>query len=84
MNKPLARFLLFGGEEYYARGGMHDFLSSHDTPLDALMEAGRLEKNEDGIEWWHVYDCERGKCCGSSEFQAHGAPDRAPLLEAMR
>jgi hypothetical protein len=80
------RFALLGGQCYYARGGLHDFLSSHDTAEEAIQEARRLSSlnTMDEIEWWHVWDCSTNSVAAMSESQAHGANDTWPKLDEIR
>lgn len=78
----MKRYLLFGGCDYYAAGGMHDFIHDFDTCGDAIAAAGGLQRSEEwsGVEWWHVYDAMLGICPAASEFGAHGAPECIPTM----
>jgi len=80
------RFALLGGQSYYARGGFHDFLSSHDTIEAAVSEARRLSslRRIDEIEWWHVWDCSTNSVVARSDGQAYGASDDWPKLDEIR
>lgn len=49
----MKQFILFGGDQYYPRGGWSDFMGHFDTLNEAVGVA--LEANED---WWHVLDTE--------------------------
>ncbi len=62
----MKRFWLFGGaEEYYASGGLCDFLGDFDT-LEEAQDLGRSEKDwnrglgfaprPEKLAWWHVFD----------------------------
>lgn len=51
----MKRYWLFGGEVYYAGGGMYDFISGFDTKEEAVLEASRRVASSD-IQWWHVFD----------------------------
>lgn len=50
----MKRFLLFGGDTYYPRGGMDDFKGDYDTIDEAKNEA--LLKRY--CDWIHIYDQE--------------------------
>lgn len=66
------RYLLFGGDVWYARGGMGDFIIDSDD-LDYLLEVADYLQGIDEIPiyWWHIYDfTERGFVAGS-EGQAY-------------
>ena len=39
----LRRFILLGGDTYYAAGGFNDFISSHVSLRSAVTKARRLE-----------------------------------------
>lgn len=79
------RFVLLGGQDcYYARGGFHDFLSSHDTLSEAVAKgkAGEAAKRyADQLEWWHVWDCQQNTVVACSKTQAYGAPNGPPVLD---
>jgi len=63
------RYLLFGGECYYARGGAHDLLGSGNSS-DDLIKSEALNARD--IEWWHVYDTVERKIVCRSEAIPHG------------
>jgi hypothetical protein len=80
----LRRFVLLGGETYYARGGFQDFHSSHDTLEDAIASARVAENSPkylDQIEWWQVWDCETNAVVAVSDGSAYGASDPWPKLD---
>jgi hypothetical protein len=51
-------YMLFGGQCYYAKGGLNDLLLCTESAQDAISYARMLEETtghkQDGIEWWHV------------------------------
>jgi hypothetical protein len=72
----MKRYLIFGGEIYYARGGFHDFLSSHDdlpTALSCAEDDGRYE-------WWHIYDSETKTIVAYANSQPYGEEYSKPSL----
>ena len=73
----LRRFILLGGDTYYAAGGFNDFISSHDSLDAAVDEARRREslRSMDAFDWWHVWDCVTNSVVAKSESQAYGASD---------
>ena len=81
MSNPPKRYWLFGGECYYATGGVHDRHGMYDTIADAVAEGKRQQTTEwsgwlyDVHEWWHVVDITTGEIVAGSEDQAYGAPD---------
>ncbi len=65
------RYLLFGGDVYYARGGMRDFIADFDDEFEA-MRIAHIRVEEDIIEWWHIYDTYTMMRVQGTEQQAHG------------
>lgn len=65
------RYLVFGGDIYYASGGINDFIGSYDT-LDAAIEAA-LKKDDD---WYHIFDSETKKVVDSSYNKPYLVPNR--------
>jgi hypothetical protein len=55
---PLARYLLFGGADYYARGGAWDLLGSYATIEEATAMV-RVARGGD-VEWTHIVDSHTG------------------------
>ncbi len=49
----LARFVLFGGENYHPLGGWKDYQSMHSTPGAAIDIAAKRGGEWD---WWHIVD----------------------------
>lgn len=49
----MKRFMLFCGQDYYASGGMLDFVGSFDT-IDEAAAAMEVESTD----WGHIYDTE--------------------------
>jgi hypothetical protein len=74
----MKRYLIFGGENYYAKGGFHDFLSSHDNLGAAALCAQQYDGYD--VEWWHIFDSETKTIVAHSDGQAYGADDAAPRL----
>lgn len=72
----MARFILFAGETYYAKGGAHDRIDSFASLVEAeaygraLIEADSLR-----FDWYHVLDIGTASIVAKSETQAHGAED---------
>ena len=68
------RFLVFGGECYYAAGGFNDFIEGFDLALDAVVHC---EKTQNGDEWddrWYqVFDSKTNQVIWSSENEPYGA-----------
>jgi hypothetical protein len=76
------QFWLFGGESYYATGGMNDFIADFESLYDAIVDAEKREssiqtydtiKTRDYVEWWHVVDVTSGKIVKESECDPYGA-----------
>jgi hypothetical protein len=61
------RYLLFGGDCYYASGGGHDFLEAGDS-IDDLMAAA-------DEEWFHVFDTQELVIVAGSQKQSNVADD---------
>jgi hypothetical protein len=67
-------FLLFVGENYYARGGIHDLIESY-TALEDAIAIGKHQISLYGMnspEWWHVYDIRKGEIVAGSSNQGYG------------
>lgn len=63
------KYLLFGGDAFYACGGWADFLGKFDS-----IHAARAEGIGKNPDWWHVVDVETGKIV-AAEGRAYGAED---------
>lgn len=74
----MKRYLLFGGEYFYARGGWHDSLGDFDLVEDAAAKGRELRAIDEipstpFVEWWHVIDTETGEIVAGTYQQALGA-----------
>ena len=80
MSEAPKRYWLFGGDDYYATGGVHDRHGMYNTIAEAVAEGKRQQKSSwshrvhDVYEWWHVVDITTGAIVAGSEDQAYGAP----------
>lgn len=80
----IRRYILFGGDNFYAEGGMHDFIESKDTLQELLLMVKQLQAKDAGaMDWWHVYDSSLRRCVAASDSQAYGAPDEVPKMESV-
>jgi len=81
------RYILMGGQVYYASGGLYDFLGSFDTIHEAITLAHEQEKLNGGrgISWWHVFCCDRRKVVAVSEWSGFGVQgaDPTPQLKEL-
>lgn len=68
------RYWLFGGEDYYARGGIHDLVGCFDSAAEAEAGAQKLESTQ----WYHVVDITTGQIVSGTKYQAYGAPRLTP------
>lgn len=77
------RYVLLGGQAYYATGGFNDFISSFDTLEEAQNEAIRLEelKGMYSLDWWHIWDCENNSIVAKGKGVAYGADENGPRLD---
>jgi hypothetical protein len=73
------RFAIFGGLQFYAAGGFHDFSNSADT-LEQAFQLAQMDHGDSDDEWWQIFDLEERRIVAQSEFQAHGASDKVPDL----
>ena len=62
---------LFGGEVYYASGGMNDLIGMYPT-LDAAKAAATEAVQSDGFEWWQIVDATSGVVVLRSECKPYG------------
>lgn len=80
----IKRYLLFGGDCHYAKGGMNDLISAFDYRQDAIdfglwrnslprtgSSASRLH-----LEWYHIYDTVEQKICDWSERLPYGVYEK--------
>lgn len=63
----MKKYGLFGGDFYYAQGGMNDFRGSFDTLDEAVSEGENML-----TDWFHVYDMETLKRVAQSEYAPFG------------
>ena len=61
---------LFGGEQFYASGGMNDLLGMYPT-LDAAKAAATEAMQSEKIEWWHIADARSGVVVMQSECKPY-------------
>ncbi len=84
MSEAAKRYWLFGGDDYYATGGVHDRRGMYGTIAEAVAEGKRQQIAEwsgrlfDAYEWWHVVDITTGAIVAGSKDQAYGAPGLTP------
>jgi hypothetical protein len=53
-------YLLFGGLEYYARGGWNDYIDTC-TSLEVAKKIGEQKIKEEQIDWYHIVDTNEDK-----------------------
>ena len=63
---------LFGGEQYYACGGMHDLLGVYPS-VDAAKAAAVEAEQQGRVEWWQIVDAAEGVMLAQSEWLPYGA-----------
>lgn len=70
------KYYLFGGERYYAAGGMHDLIYVSDSieKIWAFIKTIK-EPTYEGSGWWHLYDMQQQKIIACSVLQPYNAPD---------
>jgi hypothetical protein len=66
----MQKYLLFGGDVYYAQGGMNDLISLNNNK-NKLIDTILSDKLD--LSWWHVWDNENSRIVAGSEEQAFGA-----------
>lgn len=66
------KYILFGGEIHYAKGGAHDFINTSECLKDLIRQALGLMDEE--ISWWHIINIETKKVITGSPDQAFDAP----------
>lgn len=68
------RYILFGGECYYASGGFHDILKGF-ADLDSACRYAEAAEHSTlhEIEWWHVVDSETMEVVAESKCLPFGA-----------
>jgi hypothetical protein len=63
--RPMKRFAILGGANYYSRGGFNDLVGSADTQERAIEIGVELteeyKENYDAFHWWHVVDLYTGE-----------------------
>lgn len=67
------RYILFSGENYYAKGGWHDSPKPFHRLEDAMDEGrDRVKNNDYDHDWWHVVDVTTLEIVAQSDVQAYG------------
>ena len=61
---------LFGGQQYYASGGVNDLLGIYSS-LDAAKAAAAEAMQSERIEWWHIVDASSGVMVMQSECKPY-------------
>lgn len=69
------KYILFGGEHYYAKGGWNDYLG-HGKELDTLIDSQCLK--DYNVDWWHIVDTETKYVVAGSKYQAHNSDFDGP------
>lgn len=78
----MKRYLVFGGECYYARGGWrrplpgNDFLDSFDDLDDADSFIKEWQQQGHFNEWAHVIDSKHWEIVGRTDETPYGDPER--------
>ena len=62
---------LFGGQCYYAAGGMNDLIGMYPT-LDAAKAAAAEAVASERVEWWQIVDATSGVVVLRSECKPYG------------
>lgn len=75
-------FWLFGGDIYYAAGGIHDFLGAYTSKQEAIDAGHQFIADNDYkvLLWWHVADMLTGTIVAGTQRQALGAEDLRPEI----
>ena len=70
-------FMLFGGEFYYAKGGLNDWLGTFNS-LEEAFEYKKIQYPEytyRELDWYQVFDKTSMEIVARSEHYAHGNDD---------
>lgn len=65
------RHWLFGGQQYYACGGMHDLIGIYPS-IDSAKAAATEAEQQGRVEWWHIVVASSGVIVAQSEFLPYG------------
>lgn len=68
---------LFGGEQYYACGGMHDLLGVYPS-VDAAKAAAVEAEQKWPVEWWQIVDASSGVIVAQSQCLPYGGERICP------
>ncbi len=71
----MSQFMLFGGEFYYAKGGLNDWLGTFNSLEEALEYKKIHFPGHSALDWFQVFDKESLEIVARSESYAHGADD---------
>lgn len=70
----MKRYLVFGGQCFYARGGFKDLIADAQTAswgraraLEIIAEAQSPGSSSEPLEWWHVVDLHTGEIVDQSD-----------------
>ena len=94
------RFLVLGGECYYAAGGFNDFIESFDLAFDAVLYCEQTDQIElpleqwqydlketpkkINLEWYQVFDSKTNQIIWSSTKEPLGADERTHNQHEIR
>ena len=65
------RHWLFGGEQYYACGGMHDLIGTYPS-IDSAKAAAAEAEREGKLEWWQIVVASSGAIVAQSTCLSYG------------
>lgn len=68
------RYMVFGGDYYYAQGGMNDYIGETNYISLALAEGLSFLKSG-SFRWVHIYDTEKRKIIAGTVSQSHNTDD---------
>lgn len=54
----MKKYLIFGGDQYYPRGGWSDFIKDFETLESALDYIARLDSS---VDWIHIVNTSSGR-----------------------
>jgi len=65
------RHWLFGGEQYYACGGVHDLIGKYPS-IDSARAAAVEAEQQGRVEWWQIVVASSGVIVAQSECLPYG------------
>jgi hypothetical protein len=62
-------WFIFGGDAFYPRGGMHDFINSFDTCKECIDYVKNFPKHDSKYDWIYAYNMDTDEIIDLDSYQ---------------